>query len=516
MWRKVVTAGAAIAIVCLASVLIMMPYLRPQPFGRAALGCGCIAIVLGGRGIWLRPGWHFLAVPFTGLLILPGLVITNHFGNFDLISVIHHLGYEGGGPDMRAFAFEIQDGVLAIACFALAIYWLRNLFQGAGFWYYLAALFIGVINPMSMSLLLAGFAPKADFDLSAQLVVPVTSRPASRPDIIMIYLEGLDRRFADTARYGAAYAGLLPLQSAGLDLTRVGQIAGTGWSLAGVVATQCGLPLLPNGMRAHNGFEDQTKFMASQICLGDVAAGYGYQSSYIVGASAGFAGQDHFVRSHRYQHIIDSDVLAESYDGSELAKAYEPRLHTYDDQLVFDAARRHYDSLVAGNDPLLMSVMTFGPHGTSGILSRHCRADGQARYSADLRQTVACSISDMLPFLDHIRTRRAGRPTLVVVMSDHLNHKRDLFAPAMHMNTVTFLGYGIAGFPAGQENTRAAAMIDVYPTVLALSGFAQPDVAAGLGRSVLGNGPTLVEQYGIAVLDRALETDLDLRLALWR
>jgi phosphoglycerol transferase len=283
-----------------------------------------------------------------------------------------------------------------------------------------------------------------------------------------------------------------------------------------MVATQCGVPLLPNGLRNRNRFEAQTAFLPSQTCLSDVLTDHDYDSAFVVGASAAFAGQNHFLRSHHYARIIDSAVISEWYDPVLLAHAIAPRAKAYDDQLTFDVAARHYDEMVAGTAPFAMSIMTYGPHGESGVLSRHCAQDGRARLEPDLRKTVPCTISDLLPFLDHIRANRGDRPTLVAVMSDHLNHKRDVSAQAARMNTVTFLGLGMRDFPAQQLNDRPAAMIDVYPTLLALLGFSDVDVSAGLGQSVLGTTPTLVERHGIAAVDRALETSLDLRLALWQ
>lgn len=514
LFRKSAAIAAAVMIAILALILIAIPYLRPQPFGQAGAVLTLIALACGGRLIWQRPSWHILVLPIIGLCILPGLVITNHFGRFDLISVMHHVNYGGGGPDARAFGYEIQDGVLSLGCFTLAVYWLCNLLRLSHWWYWgAAAVVIAVINPMSVSMARYAFAPSVDLGLAARLGPPQVTTPAVLPDVIMIYLEGLDRSFADQARYGDAYAGLLPVQAEGLDLTQIGQIAGTGWSIAGIVATQCGVPLLPNGMRNRNSFEAQTAFLPAQTCLSDILADHGYHSTYIVAANAAFAGQDHFMRSHQYDQIIDHATLRDWYDPDQLGQAYVAGAKAYDDQMAFEAAARHYDEMIASPSPISMSIMTYGPHGQSGVLSRHCASDGRARAEPDLHQTVPCSISDALTLLDHIRASRGGRPTFIALMSDHLNHKPD---SAVRMNTVTFLGLGLENFPAGKVNTQPGAMIDVYPTTLALLGFIDPDAPAGLGQSVLGTTPTLVAQHGVASLDRGLETDLALRLALWR
>ena len=514
--RKIGVASAACAIAALACLLIIFPDVHAVPFGRAAAVLAVIVIGLGGRHVWLRPGWHFMVLILAALCVLPVLVITDHFGKFDLLAVTHHMLFDGGGPDINVFRNEIQDASIALFAFLLANYWLRNVLQASARWFWGAALALLTVNPMGISVIQMGLMSKADIELRGRLSTPTVFMPTIKPDLIMVYLEGLDRGFANQERFGDVYDGLLSVQAEGLDLTQVAQIEGTGWSLAGLVATQCGVPLLPNGFRQRNAFEDQTTFMPSQTCLSDVLADHGYRTSFVVASDSAFAGQRHFLRSHQYDDIVDSDTLEAWYHDDDLARAFVPSLRTYDDQLAYDVAQRHYDDILTNPAPIALTVMTFGPHGRSGVLSRRCTQDGVARREGDLMQTVPCAISDFQTFLTYIRAHRSGRPTLVAVMSDHLNHERDVVGQAGRMNTVTFLGYGIPDFPTSQKIDRPAAMIDVYPTVLALLGFADKEGSAGLGVSVLGREPTLLGLHGLELLNDALLTEFDLRVALWR
>jgi phosphoglycerol transferase len=62
---------------------------------------------------------------------------------------------------------------------------------------------------------------------------------------------------------------------------------------------------------------------------------------------------------------------------------------------------------------------------------------------------------------------------------------------------------------------RPAAMFDVYPTILDAMGFDLPNDKAGLGVSLLGDHPTLLETMGMAVLDHSIRYDASFRNWLW-
>jgi hypothetical protein len=63
---------------------------------------------------------------------------------------------------------------------------------------------------------------------------------------------------------------------------------------------------------------------------------------------------------------------------------------------------------------------------------------------------------------------------------------------------------------------RAGSMPDVFPTLLEWLGWADGPVAAGLGRSLLSDPMTLVEEFGKARLDRLVSHDVALGKAVWR
>jgi phosphoglycerol transferase len=76
------------------------------------------------------------------------------------------------------------------------------------------------------------------------------------------------------------------------------QAPGTGWTIAGIVSTQCGLPLR-TFLRNASG-DNATGFLNNAVCLGDTLADKGYLNIFMNGADLSFAGKGKFIAKHGY------------------------------------------------------------------------------------------------------------------------------------------------------------------------------------------------------------------------
>ena len=63
--------------------------------------------------------------------------------------------------------------------------------------------------------------------------------------------------------------------------------------------------------------------------------------------------------------------------------------------------------------------------------------------------------------------------------------------------------------------TKTGSMMDVYPTLLESVGLPAAQEQAGLGVSLLGDKPTILESYGEDTLNLAIRSDTALRKSLW-
>jgi len=457
----------------------------------------------------------------TALLLLPFAIIVRGFGRVDFPALIFHAwaGMPGAGPSL--LKNEILTATLALLVLLLALHLLATLWQ-TGHWAHVAiAALLLLANPLVAHMVERILIPPAPVDFAHRYVPPKTKTPAEPlPDIVLVYLEGLDRRFTDHTRWDDAYAPLAELAAQGATFTGVEQIAGTGWSLAGMIASQCGVPLASLG-RLHNAVTEQVthSFMPEVICLGDILARAGYKAEFIVGADARFAGIDAFYSTHGVPVRHDLTWFQTQIPAKELALATLP--WGVDDQMVYDAARQRFDAMLMHEAPLFLIAETVGPHGESGFLSRNCTDDAKAEHSWDTGRVVHCLAEETARLVTDLRAAHlhAGRnrPLRIVLQSDHLNHGRSHVGGPLHLerNTLILLG----GIEPGRVIDSPGSMVDVFPTLLEWLGFATPGTAAGLGRSLLtsgAEGQTLVAEFGVGPVDQALFRASDFFTDLWR
>ena len=146
--------------------------------------------------------------------------------------------------------------------------------------------------------------------LDRQYVEPVIlDAPRDPPNLLLLYLESLERTYTDRERFGEAYAHLEALGEKALVFEGVRQVDNTGWTMAGMIASQCGTPLMPAGLLHDSQFEPLGKVVPGVDCLGDLLADKGYALSYMGGASTRFAGKGVFYRDHGFDRVLGREEL---------------------------------------------------------------------------------------------------------------------------------------------------------------------------------------------------------------
>ncbi len=114
----------------------------------------------------------------------------------------------------------------------------------------------------------------------------ILEKPSSPPNLLVIYLESLERTYADHERFGDVYAPLGALGDQGVVFEGVRQIDNTGWTMAGMIASQCGVPLMPAGLLHDSQLEPLEQVVPGVSCLGDLLAEQGYSLTYMGGAAS--------------------------------------------------------------------------------------------------------------------------------------------------------------------------------------------------------------------------------------
>lgn len=163
---------------------------------------------------------------------------------------------------------------------------------------------------------------------------------SKRPNIVLIYAESLEQRYFDETVFPGLLPNLKRLRGQSLDFSNVSQGVGAGWTVGGMVASQCGYPLAGSHGVTGNDFSVFDQFLPKATCLGDLLDKDGYRLTFIGGADARFAGKGLFLGSHGYSEILDLNSLL----GDLVDKSYRNDWGVFDDTL-FDDAFREYSTL---------------------------------------------------------------------------------------------------------------------------------------------------------------------------
>ena len=303
----------------------------------------------------------------------------------------------------------------------------------------------------------------ADFpELKPQQITAEFSR-AKRPNIVLIYAESLNQGYFDEDVFPDLLPNLRRLRDRSIDFSNVSQGVGASWTMGGIVASQCGYPLTsPLNIDGNNlGILDE--FLPRATCLGDLLKKDGYNTTFIGGADARFAGKVEFLLSHGYDEVLDRDVLLEA----SVDQSYYNKWGAFDDTL-FDFAIQKFILLSRTKSPFLLTLLTLDTH--EGYLSRSCGPYGSN--DSSMLNAFHCSDQLISGFIEQIRNSVYSDNTLIIVVSDHLewaNQASDLLKGARMADRLTFF----VNTPEGDKskNTNPGLHYDIAPTILDLIGY---------------------------------------------
>src|SRR5690606_39256112 len=130
-------------------------------------------------------------------------------------------------------------------------------------------------------------------------------------NIVWIYADSLERTYFDPDALPGLMPGLSPLAGEALDLRCVDPRDGSGWSIGGLVASLCGVPLTT----AHgdeNSMGRMDSFLPGAHCLSDYLGQQGYEMHFSGGADSAFAAKGKFLASHGFDSVKDQRHFRES------------------------------------------------------------------------------------------------------------------------------------------------------------------------------------------------------------
>jgi hypothetical protein len=315
------------------------------------------------------------------------------------------------------------------------------------------------------------------------VLAPETGAPAAGTNLIMVYLEGLEQTYLDETLFPGLMPNLSRLAARGTRHDGLAQVLGDAWTIGGMTASQCGIPLIaPSG---GNSMEGVDLFLPGATCMGDLLSAIGYELEYIGGASLAFAGKGRFFETHGFTRILGREQLAHRVD-----EGYLTGWGLYDDSL-FGIALERVGALAAAEAPFGFFMLTLDTHPPQGHPSRSCEDRPWQDGSNPMLNAVHCTDHLLGDFVAGLERMGALDDAVLVIASDHLamqSPATELLNQGRRKNL--FIEIHPERPPA--VTTRVASLYDIGPTVLSSLGLDVP--ALGFGRDLNRPEPTLRER----------------------
>lgn len=322
-------------------------------------------------------------------------------------------------------------------------------------------------------------------------------------NLVLIYVESLQNKFVQPQRPLARW------REKHTSASRFFTLPGTQWTLGGIVASQCGLPLMPTGWTGRNNFDEMQAPLRGAVCLGDVLRAAGYKTAFVGGADPDFAGKRQFLQTHGFESVYGREDIRKSTDTYQWPTDW----WGVEDHTMLAYAKQVLGDLSRGPQPFFLSLLTLDTHGPDGLMSRHCPAP-------DTRQPLLgifdCSLTAVEDFLAELHRQGHMQNTVVIVMGDHplmapgwkSPHRQDVDHAA---NDVFF---AMAVPDQGTRKLAAIAHFDVYALSLQAT-LRTRDQALALGRTP-PQRPSLVESEGLDRLAARLRSPSPGYQRLWQ
>jgi len=355
--------------------------------------------------------------------------------------------------------------------------------------------------------------------LSNKEIQAAKINPNDLPNVLMIYLESLERTYFDDRYYENLLTGLERLTLQGEDFTEVTMPWGATHTIAGMVASLCGVPInTPRGGKHQHG--DSDVYMPQAQCLNDVTKSLGYDNIFYQGARLNFSNKGGFMRAHGYEEVKGFAALKDK----NLPKSGIGPWGLHDDILI-EKVNQRLEELLRDKTrkPFFFTMLTLDTHDAfgKGRYSKWCTTKGVDNYvNADhkVQHAVYCSDKLISEFIKDV-LEKWGEDLIVIMMSDHAAYPfnmGDKLKKAENQNhrKLIFTIFDSDKKPAIHQ--KQLSTLDLGATIL---GYITNNKLNNIGLGVSGyktSSKTLVEQLGQDRLDAALQSsNLQLGKALW-
>ncbi len=288
--------------------------------------------------------------------------------------------------------------------------------------------------------------------------------PAIKKNLVLIYAESLERTYFDDALFPGLVPNLKRLARTGLDFTDLRQVPSQGYTLAGLVASQTGVPFVVPSVRLGNAMSGVDLFYPGAEGFGQVLKSSGYRLVYLGGADSRFAGKDKFLRQNGYDEVSGLHELSH-LKGDDPADGWG--LH---DDTLLRIAKERIVELSASKQPYVLTLLTLDTHFPTGRVAPSLRNLVYRDGSNPMLNAVHAADVLLSNFINEIKSIDKSGDVVIVLMSDHLsmlNTATEVLERGKRRNMMLIFD------PDGSPGivSEAGTLFDAGPTIMSRLGF---------------------------------------------
>ena len=301
-------------------------------------------------------------------------------------------------------------------------------------------------------------------------------------NLIVVYLESVEDSLADDSIFETNMLEGLQAATEDFDaIPRLEQYKNFGWTMAGIVGTQCGVPLRaaassPIDESANNDawiLNDwsASTYMPGAVCLGDILAENGYTNVFLGGAFSSFAGKGTFFASHGYQEVLGREDWTEA--GLPMAEDW----WGLSDSSLFEQAEGRLLELRESGSKFALTLLTLDTHEPA-----YLQAPCELTTEIEMESIARCSTDAVADFIEFLRADGFLEDSVVVIMGDHTRMAGPL--DDLLGKTEDRPIFNRIWQPDGRQIAVSEMdQLSMFPTILDAMGFTVEDGRAGLGVS---------------------------------
>ncbi|PKH25268.1 phosphatidylglycerol--membrane-oligosaccharide glycerophosphotransferase [Enterobacterales bacterium CwR94] len=454
-----------------------------------------LSLVLFGASIFIYATWagrhklwfSAILIVLAVFIILNGTLFASNYFTGDGINdaVLYTLTNSMTGAGVSKYILPGVGLIVGLTALFCALAWVLRVRKHVRYSRRFSALAmllaLGSINTtpayQQVSKLIRSQLAEGSSDFADYYRVPAKTMKDSPPNLVWIYVESLERTYLNNDAFPDLAPELNQARSTAIDFSQTQQLPGTEYTIAGMVASQCGIPLFAPFDGNVSG--SMSTFYPRSVCLGDILKANGYENHFVQGANLSFAGKDLFLKSHGFDHLYGLNELKTMVDDPD----YRNEWGWYDDT-VLDEVYQQYVALSKADKRFSLFTLTVDTHHPDGFLSRSCQRRSYEFEGKDNKSfsAVACSQEHVARLINRIKASPWFKNTVIVVSSDHLamNNTAFKYLNQHERNNLFFVIRGDEPDVTTSDEKRST--LDNGATVLDIMGG---DHAIGLGRSSL-------------------------------